>query len=421
MARVNDSSLSLCKTTTSVSEVIGGLGSFIMSYFKSKFPKETFKSSYIVDSVAASTLRLNTAPNQELPYIGMEIQYTGEDPISGKNFMSSTPQYFVANKNRDQYYHKIFHDAENRIKIYAIPDRIRVNINFLLKLQTPMASTDIMHYIRNNFETEGINYVNGIRLPCIIPTQFIDQIGKKFEIDKNNSEDLQNLHQYLMDSSLGSIRESRNMSTGNPMYSYNYVTNVMLQFQDQATADRNVNNLVVQDTSVSFSISAEIDCPSGFLLEIPDFELPATVGSDLDTSSLKFNVVFKQELIPQTLSNGMKHIMHESFVPDVNVLKDQLDISPILSSSLVGVLREINKIGGNTSNLVNLKLYRNNIEVPSSSYTVDFNTMILTTLYPVPNETYSVVLYGDIFKLNTINDLITDNSQHLISRLEFLK
>ena len=418
MANVNDSELSLCRSTTSISNIIGGLSSFMLNYFKMKFPEGTFKETYIADSLNSNLLRRNSFPNQKRPFIGMEIEYTGEEGFMGTLPMHHTPQYFIANKGRKYHYRVIFEDLENDIRIYSIPNRIKVNFNFLMKYQTKMAAIDAMHYIQNNFEYNGINYINGVRLPCEVPRYFIDNISKKLGFNQNDPNDRDELKDYLLSHSLGSISEIVNLSTGNMTFMHEYTTNIMLNYPENPMTNVNPNNLVIKDASVSFSINAEIWSPSGFLLEIKDDKLPTNIYPEQD-DSFKFNLVFRKDIIPMTLDNGMKYILIGSFIPEVNQNNvDELDIRPILTNELANVLSSLMALNANVRNLIDIKVFENNKFISDSMYSIDYSTFILTTIEPKENTTYNLVLYGDIKMLNIVNDLLMNQNYNAIKRLD---
>lgn len=390
----------------------------MLNYFKLKFPDDMFKQTYLSNSINANVLHKDTFSIQKRPFIGMETVYTGEEPSTGVNFMASTPQYFVVNKDRKYYYRTVFEDVDNRIRIYTIPNRIKVTFNFVLKFQTQMAAIDMLHYIQNNFELNGVNYMNGVRLPSEVPSYFIDNICKRLGLDRSIPEDNEALKDYLISHSIGSINEVINPSTGNKTFMHEYSTNIMMSYPNDASSENNVVDLVIKDSSINFSIDTEIWSPSGYLLEIQDNSLlkiaPPTEAAD----GFKFNLVFRKDIIPKQLENGMKYIKIGSFVPEVNSEVDVLDIRPILSKSIIDTLTKVIKLNGNLKKMIKISLYKDNTPLREDQYTIDYDNFIVNTLNPEENATYNLVLYGNIKMLNIVNDMVMEQRFDGITKLD---
>ncbi len=422
MARLignRDSELSTTKSTTGISDVLGGLASFMLNYFKMKFPENLFNETYISDSLNANILSKGTAHAQSLPYIGMEMEFTDEESIMGQYNRGHFSQQFIANKDRDSYYRKIFEDVDGKVRIYAIPKRLRVTFNYLLKFQTHLAAMDWVHYLNNNFEYNGINYVNGIRLPVELPRYFIDRIRYKYDWDPKNPEHNEALRYYLRDNSLGGIRYVINPSTGNKSYMFEYVTNVMLQYPEQPSMNTEHTNLVVRNSEVSFSIDAEISSPSGFILEVKDGQLTPGFSDRVDGPreyTMNYHII--TDKIPNELEDGKRMIDKAEFITEMNKGIDELNVAEILSKDLRQTIEAIAKIEEfDIGKLFKYTLYADTKLVDETQYEVSFHTHKLVNFNPSPNVTYTLVLYGDMRRLNDINELILTGNRHRIKPL----
>ena len=418
MANLHDTELSMCTSTTSISDVIGGLSSFMMNYFKMKFPSGLFNETYIANSMNSNVLARGVAHNQKLPYFGMEVNFTNEETSMGVLPHNHTPQYFIAKKNRSTYYRTIFEDIDEDVRIYTVPNRMKVSFNFLLKFQTQLAAMDWMYYIQNNFELNGRNYVNGIRLPVAVPRYFTDRIRYKLGLDPSKAEDNQTLRDYFRKNSLGGITEVRNQSTGNATFMYEYITNIMLSYPQEASVDVNDIGMVIKDASVTFTIDAEIWCPGGFFLEIRDPMLlpmpPANPSSDTYT----FNLILVQDRLPKVLDDGKYLIDMAKFVADQNAKVDHLDLKEILSKDLQQVLTAMDELPDfKMEALFEYVLYENQYVVDPDRYEIDYKKHILINNYPDSNVTYHIALYGHVDKLNQINDLIMTNKRYKVRKL----
>lgn len=414
-----DSELSLCKSTTSVSNVVGGLASFMMNYIKMKFPKDMFKETYVANSMNANLLSRNMFHIQKLPYIGMEVTYQAEDGVMGTLPLNHNAQYYIAKRYRDKYYRLIFEDEDEKVRIYAIPDRVKVTFNFMLKFQSQMSSIDMMYYFKNNFELNGMNYVNGIRLPIDIPDYFIYRIKNKLGWGEFNEENNEKFRKYMRSFSADGIHEVVNQTTGNKVFRYEYLTNVLLSYPQEATSDNVELNLVVKESTLSFSIDAEIWTPSAFVLEIQDNNLlPVPPQSVQEGMKYTFDIVTIRDRIPKRLENGFYMIDNRRFVAEVNKNIDVLEMESILSKDIKNVIEALSRYKYFAiENIFRYKLYANSKLVPENEYSIDYEKHTLTNNNPQSNVTYTLVLYGDMRRLNEINDLILSNKRYKIHKV----
>ena len=68
-------------------------------------------------------------------------------------------------------------------------------------------------------------------------------------------------------------------------------------------------------------------------------------------------------------------------------------------------------------NIFRYKLYANSKLVPENEYSIDYEKHTLTNNNPQSNVTYTLVLYGDMRRLNEINDLILSNKRYKIHKV----
>ena len=382
-------------STQSLSDSLDGLSSFVFNYFLAKFPDGMFKETYIVDSLNEAKLAGDVNHKQKLPYIGMEFEYTPEQTTLGDIPYGYSNMYHVYNTDRDRYYTKILDDPSNEIKIYAIPQRIRVNYNFAMKFQTKLAAINCMNYITNNYEPEGMNYINGIRLPARLPKYFVDRIGSYFELTDNSSEDLESLRNYFLEHSLNAIFETKNLSSGTKDYIYEYLSNILFIFNNEASTETNPKNLVIEDATVNFGFTVEAWIPTNLLLEMrSDDLLPTAPNLDSSSDTFKFNLVIKTDLIPQTNEFGYNLIDIRKFIEKLKKLK--ADIRKVFM----------------------IDVYENNILMPDDRYDVNFDEYTITTHKPDSNKTYALAIYGDMKLLNLLDKYIREDRDNRIAKLD---
>ena len=408
--------LSMSTSTQSLSDTLGGLSSFVFNYFLAKFPEKMFAETYVSGSLTEAKLKGNMNHIQKLPYLGMEIEYTPEVSSMGELPYGYSTMYHVYNTDRDKYYTKIFSDPVEGIQIYAVPQRVRVRFNFAMKFQTRFAAMNCVNYISTNFETEGMNYINGIRLPSKLPTYFVDRIAQNFQLG-SSAEDKEDLRTYFLDHSLNSIFETKNLSSGKKDFIYEYLSNLLFIYNDEASSESNVKNLVVEDATVNYGFYVEAWMPTSLLLEMRADDLAPKAPLEED-DTFKFNLILKTDLIPQVNSIGFNLLDVRKFQTDLNAKVDVLEFKDELKPTFIPIIEHLKKIKANLSKVFTLTVYENNILLPDSQYTVDFSTYTITTQNPDSNKTYSLAIYGDVKLLNLLDKYIRENRDSRIAQLD---
>ena len=417
--------LSMSISTQSLSDTLGGLSSFVFNYFLAKFPPGMFKETYINNSLTETKLSGDVNHQQQLPYLGMDIDYTTEPTSMGELPYGYSNMYHVYNVDRDRYYTKILTDLEEAISIYAIPQRIRVHYSFAMKFQTHLAALNCMNYIKANFETEGMNFLNGIRLPARLPDYFVERIGSYFGwfSPSSSSEDLINLDKdalrtYFLDHSLHAIIETKNLSSGTRDFIYEYNTNPLFIYSDEASAEANVKNLVIEDAVVNFGFYVEAWVPTSLLLEMRSDDLhPTPPVSDADSATFKFNLIAKTDLIPQTNYAGFNLIDIRKFQTDFNTEVDILEFKDILQPSFIVILEYLKKIKARISKVFSINVYENNLLLLDDRYEVSYENYEIKTYQPSSNKSYTLAIYGDVKLLNLLDKYIREERDNLISKL----
>ena len=413
----NDLSMSI--STQSLSDSLGGLTSFVHDFFLAKFPPAMFAETYIEGALTETKLDQDIHHQQKLPYLGMQVEYTPEASSLGELPYGYTNMYHVYNVDRDKYYTKIMADPENAITIYAVPQRIRVRFNFLMKFQTKLAAMNCMNYISNNFETEGMNYINKILLPARLPDYFIERIATYLGLDRSKADDQEDLRNYFLNHSLNSIFETKNLSSGQKDYIYEYLSNLLFIYSEEASTEANVKNLVVEDATVNFGLTVEAWVPTNLLLEMRDDSLdPRVPHGDLNSSTYKFNLVVKVDLIPQTNAFGLNLLDVRKFQTDTNTKVDILDFKDELKPVFIPIIEKLKKLKANLSKVFTLNVYENNVLLPDDRYQVDFDKYQITTYQPASNKTYALAIYGNVKLLNLLEKYIREGRESRILKLD---
>lgn len=396
---------SVCTASPSLASMISGVQSFMWNYFKSMFPDNFFTSTYINTSLNSNSLKDMKKQKKGFPHLAMNTQFE-----LGDGFMSQLPMWhrtdrFVMN-NLKRNYRLIFEDDTRGIRIYTVPQRYKIVFNFGILLQTEMKAWNVLNHINQTFENGGYNFANNIRIPTKLPEVFIVNICKKLGLDISKNEDRVKLNEYFMRYGLGPITNKKDMSTGNEKYTYDFTTNILLNYPDLPNYEKEINNLINKQSAVRYAISSELWVPGSYILEIEeDFNIEREVNIPSD-DILQFDIAIIQDIIPKENDKGMDLLFQRNFNTEMNVPLDKTPIESIIDDEVVSAIKYLNKIKNiNMEKIVEFKLFKNNKPVEKNKYYIDYNEFELIVKEPDANVTHTIAMYTDKRKINMINEL----------------
>ena len=111
-------------------------------------------------------------------------------------------------------------------------------------------------------------------------------------------------------------------------------------------------------------------------------------------------------------------IDNRRFIAEVNENVDILEMDSILNKDIKSVLEVLSTYKDfDIEKVFQYKLYANSKLVDPELYDIDYKNHTLTNKSPISNVTYTIVLYGNIERLNQINDLILANKRYRIHKI----
>lgn len=418
------SNLSSTVASANISNIIGGEASFVYSYFQSKFPDKFFNDTYISQELNSFKFG-NPFPVQRLPLLAMGSEFELEESSLGPIQRQYTTMYTVRN-DKERYYRKIFNDEENNVYMYSVDNRAILKHNFAIKLQTQAQAWNVVNYINQNFETAGKVFLNNIRLPAVLPNNFIFNICEHFGWDINNPDPSiaesarESLRAYLIEYGLGGITEQINPETGNISYMYDYTTNLMLSYPDNAAHEASITDLVVKNAIVRYQITSEFWFPASFIIDFDSqFKLvPKVDDTGLSNLKTKFSIVLQKDLIPHVTDKGFKYIRQARYTPDLNNKVDIINISTFFDKAIFNIIKIGKKYNFDIRKLVSFIMYKNNIPLSEDDYEVDLDKLEIKVNEPTRNDNYTLVLYGDLKKLNILNEYVVKKNTKEIMKMD---
>lgn len=403
-----DKTIVRCESTTSFSSILGSLTSFASSFFINNFPKGFFKKVVITESLNSSNMddgkdvqKYSTPLLSIKPELAMDSTYMEVLPYWYNAY------HYIAEGSRRKEYYPIIKDPEKGIYVYSIPTRMKVNFSVRIKVPTTMFMYNTLHYIQTKFETGGFNYINNVRLQTEVPKIMMINLAETLGYNLSNMEERELFNEYIAKNSLNGIEENINMSTGNNNYAFNFSSNILVNYPNNAQGDKNVKNLVVDNGIISYDFSMELWIPNRYILELPNDrqELIKEFDNSEDSEKFKFNIVVNKDYILPMIDD--KHLIkRKSFLPDVNVEYDELNFSPIINKEVYNVVQVLLDKRLFNEDLFDIRVMCGNKHLSKDEYEVDYRTMTLRTKEPMYNTTYTILVYGNLKKLNYVSNLL---------------
>jgi len=235
--------------------------------------------------------------------------------------------------------------------------------------------------------------------------------------------DFNKLEDYMLQNSYKGLVDKVNLASGNRQFMYNYSVNVLMNFPDEPQFERNTNGHVIDNAVVNFSAVFDFWINSNYILEIKS-EKKLDDYPEIDVfedSNMKYEYLIPTHFIKEHLSENMHMILNKPFVPDINEEVDELGFGVILNKELKNVIKVIRDKGLDLDKILEVKVLIDNRELDKNLYDVDWKNYNLKTHKPLSNVTYVFLLYGDMKKIHTINNLILENQLDKIDSLGYDK
>lgn len=410
-----------CRTMTNTSSVISSITSVMGNWLINQFPKGYIRNLHVADFfIPMTTMSDDNHPTYHK--YGNQTLYI-QPTWDPSNFSYDLPRWHKTNEfvlsNRRRNYSPVLEDWDNKTFIYSVPNRLKVNFQCRIKLKTYMQGVDVAHMLTNIFDIGGYRYLNNVRLQTELPPMLVKPICLKQGYDWSTDEGKDQVATYLSEYSYNGIHAKRNMSTGNRMYAYNYRCNVLINVQDYPDVTRNPEDLSVGDTYVDFSFSAEFWTPANFLFEADKLTeketRPFNEIEAIDNNTLMFTLYLPMDYV-RAMKDGKHLIRTEEFFPDVNVEYDVLNFKSILDYNLVEVIQTLRKQGYRIDNIMEVLVSANARLLMPEEYKVDWDKFELKTNDPMVNTTYRIIIYGDLSKINEIEQQLHPDDAGLLSK-----
>lgn len=242
-------------STKSIAHTIGTISGITMNVVKARFSKNFFKYTYI-DTRSISITR----QDKKKPVIGFKYPAIAFKPefIIDENLY---PQQEMRNISID-----IFEDLEDGLKIAVDLDRIRVNFEIKLKLETRLKMYDTLNYMKNKFPFNNFVSSDTIFIENTLPNDLVELTMKL----KGFNLDLEGIQKFVgyLNSVNGNSDFSykKNQGTGNYSVFMVYPTSFQMYFDGMAQGETGMKNNISADNYITMNTYVELWSPAAYKL-----------------------------------------------------------------------------------------------------------------------------------------------------------
>jgi hypothetical protein len=336
-------SIITCNVSNTICSTLSHVSTFARDFIEQFFPNEYFKSFFMTtSSIANEQASVNDDDTiiKKLPQLSINPVYLPDyDDVFGGPFPIWRRNMYQRFSGRDRYgYKKIFFNDEDDILIDAIPNRIKFQFDYKIKVESYMQKIDVVHALRQKLNSNDIFYWNNVLIESQIPNTIIESIADIKGFDLNNKTDVDCFLKYLKQFSNGRIESKIYSGTGNRTFTYLYSANILIKVESPPNVDGNSkerSNWGEGESIVDFSLTMELWIPNNYKLEVKQLPSRSYVSTPNES---KLTIEHVVKLRPPSTKGDRSLITWQKFVTDVNTKIDKIDISPILEDNLIKII-----------------------------------------------------------------------------------
>lgn len=409
--------ISVCRSSSSMSSIMGNVTYVIKNFMIGLFPKEFFKSVYVDTMLSQIELEREDIFKKEKPLLIIRPKITlDENTVFGMlPDWISTNHYIYTDLVGN--YKPVFYDDINKIFMYTAPDRIKMNFEIEIHLPTKMQQINTAYYFKGSVLQRSYFYLNDVRLETEIPKYYVSLIADSLQYNLKEPIRRTDFAEYLDKYSKSLITEKIKTSSGNPAYFYIHSCNILSMFESLDIDDGESNNQIVSNFKINMNLGTEFWTPLNYILET---EIPLSPEALEEAEELFKTEYFISEseyvnnftlqfVIPER--SGDKILLRKQGYITDDTTRDILDIASLFNKDLGQVIKYNTKYSLDNDEVFHIDLWDNDSKVARENVLIDWSKLHLTNMNCLPNTTYHLALYGKqetinriLYRINQIND-----------------
>jgi hypothetical protein len=418
------------RASTTMSSTIGNAVTVLRDHLYSRYPRGYFKHFHVNTALASKMMEDRDREDasdenvhlNEIPSMSVSPRYTGESNTA----MQELPYWrqvhsFLFKNTRRNYVGVLFNDEE-KIFVYSIPDRVKVEFDVKVRFDTIMQQMDFVNYTRQMFSVGKLYYLNGVRMESEIPKSFIRALMAYKGADPSDRDQVDEFYSYLRKFSMNRIEYKRNLSNGTNSFFYGYDVNLLCNLEEVSGSDYARDGMAEEKPTVDMRFTMEMWVPTSYVLETKqrfetdESELPTELLSDGSTGYINHSV----KLVPRRTIGDYTLLIWQGFVSDVNVRVDRLPLDEVFSrrlNSVIGALRETEEGRRRLDEILTFSLYADGQPMSPDRFNILWDGPELTVDAPLYNVTHHLGVYA---RMDLLNDALAEieNTSYRFKEIE---
>lgn len=406
------------QAATNIASVFGNVAWIGTEMIKSIFPTKFIRNVYsdnTLPEVFMDREIVDDITRRERPYMNVSprLSISEDDNLSGQ-----LPQWlhgtYYLNTLEDGYYTPVLVDPEHDIAVVSIPFRYKTTLSIDIVTRTRMEQINVAAYMKNTIRHKAPFYIKNKTIETEIPKAFVYKIAKMLGADIRTDIGRAILEEYLNKYSHHYITRKRKRSSGYDEYFYRYETNILTLLENYPEMDDGeTKDMSFRDFKIRENLVLETWMPITYIMQYPEAYDKATDDTLPDYIPIPegeftgqyFNVTIPVHRLPYE-RNGKLYLRKSGYIIDEETVgnMDILDISSMFRAEEQEVIAFMQQIKKDITEVMEVVVFANEIELDPPLYDIDWVKLELTTLKPEKSYTYLVVIYVDRDKFNQMTN-----------------
>jgi len=404
-----DDQVKLIQSVASYSTMASSFAAEAKDYILSLFPKDYFRYINIDTANVRSMLNMNKNFNNKvnkIPYPSLNIspELVMENPSDSMttNPIISSPDLYLM-KDMNDYYYKLLFDPDKKISMYYTCDYVTMNFNIKIAVRSFIQNANITRFILNKCHMGLERYLHTKYLSTEIPKTFIATLAYLFNYDLNNSQDMEELETYLIQTTqLGInrdvIKKKLNLATGKTCFFLNDATDMIIILDDLDAPSSIIREGQAEgEYLITFRVQLSALVANNFILSVDkskfrklgdnvEFmaQLRKISDDDVEESlqSIQISQPLRMNKVPSltfTDSTGEEHIgqniVNETITYPIDENEIHLNLIPLLKSSVLETQSYMVSNNIDVSSLLNVRVADKNGTLTDENLSINYDTM----------------------------------------------
>lgn len=396
-----DLELTLSTINANVAHTCGNITSIIFEEFKSKFPKDFFKTEHIATRIAIrqkQNIKRLVDFKKQKPMVAVQPRFIVERPefnIDMYRRLYGTRMYDLIRPDYSDI--KFFKDPKRGVYIDFSVDRQKMSFEFNIVVSTEFQQYNTAAHMQNTFRIEHPYYINdgdGATIETVIPECIINQLSEDSGIPiKDDKGSIVTFLDYL--NKISNIPISYEYQTSTGVYRFFLVikTNILMTYNSFNISDGDKDNQSSDYFPITLQLDVEFNYPNAFfyLSKNPNPEnIQKAEGISMESDNTLF-YTFQRTLISDRDEEDRE--LYTSFACLAEDKEtDTIPIKEIFHEEqldLIFKLLQENRI----DEYINIKMYRDGELLDPSQYYIDWVTYDIVLKNPSSKYTYRAACY----------------------------